>query len=93
MMIDFTEEAWEMLLFPYPKLAAQCLYNRREVIYKTLVKYIKYPQKSRTGESWVMRSVLEEKKMADVGVNDMSSVAFMLFWAYVCRHLRQLHRA
>lgn len=81
MVIDFTEEAWKMLLFPYPKFAAQRLYNRREVIYKTLTKYIKSPQESRTGESWVMRKILEEQKMADVGVNNMSSVAFMLFWA------------
>lgn len=92
MVIDFTEEAWKMLLFPYPKFAAQRLYNRREVIYKTLTKYIKSPQESRTGESWVMRKILEEQKMADVGVNNMSSVAFMLFWAYVCKYLRQLHR-
>ena len=38
MVIDFTEEAWKMLLFPYPKFAAQRLYSRREVIYKTLVR-------------------------------------------------------
>lgn len=91
MVIDFTEEAWKMLLFPYPKFAAQRLYSRREVIYKTLIKYIKYPAEKKTGESWVMRKILEEQRMADVGEKSTASVVFMLFWAYVCKHLRHLH--
>ena len=60
MVIEFTEEAWKMLMFPYPKFAAKRLYKRREAIYKTLIKYIKYPAEGKTGESWVMRRILEE---------------------------------
>lgn len=56
-----------MLLFPYPKFAARRLYNKREVIYQTLIKYIKSPQEKRTGECWVMRKILEEQKIADIG--------------------------
>ncbi len=93
MVIDFTEEAWKMLMFPYPNFAAQRLYNRREVIYKTLIKYIKYPPERKTGESWVMRKVLEEQKRADVGDNDTASVVFMLFWAYACKYLKHFHRS
>ncbi len=93
MVIDFTEEAWKMLMFPYPKFAAQRLYNRREVIYKTLIKYIKYPPERKTGESWVMRKILEEQRMADVGDDDTASVVFMLFWAYVCKYPKHFHRS
>lgn len=92
-VIDFSMEAWKILIFPYPKFAAQRLYNRREIIQQTLIKYIKYPAGKRTGESWTMRSILEELKAADVGDKNMASVVFMLFWAYVCKHLNHLGRS
>ena len=62
-----------------------------KLFYKTLVKYIKYPAEQKTGESWVMRKILEEQRMADVGEKSTASVVFMLFWAYVCKHLAHLH--
>lgn len=43
MVIDFTEEAWKMLLFPYPKFAAQRLYSRREVILQDVGQVHKIP--------------------------------------------------
>lgn len=93
MLIDYTEEAWKMLLFPYPKFAAQRLYNRREVLYKTLIKYINYPPEEKTGESWAIRNILEELKMADIGDNNMAPFVFIMFWAYVCKHLKHFHRS
>lgn len=86
-VIDYTVEAWKILIFPYPKFGAQRLYNRRKIIQKTLIEYIKYPPEKRTGESWTMRNILEELKMADVGDKNMAAVVFMLFWAYVCKYL------
>ena len=59
MVVDFIEEAWKMLMFPYPKFAPKRLYKRREAINKTLIKYIKYPAEEKTGESWVMRRILK----------------------------------
>ena len=88
MVIDYTKEAWKMLVFTYPKFAVQRLYNRRAIIHKTLIKYIKYPPEKKMGESWMMRSILEELEMADISDSDTASVAFMLFLPYVCKYLQ-----
>ena len=93
MVIDYTKEAWKTLVFTYPKFAVQRLYNRRDIIYKTLIKYIKYPPEKKTGECWMMRNIFEELEMAGIGVKNTASVAFMLFLPYVCKHLQHFHRS
>ena len=75
-VIDFTEEAWKMLLFPYPKFAAQRLYSRREMIFDQ-VRKTSCGQKHRRIR--VMRKILEEQQMANVGDKSTASVGFMLF--------------
>ncbi len=80
-MTEFTEEAWKLLIFPYPKFAARQLHTTKEGLHHALLKYVQRRHNSSTKERGSIVSMLDELKAADIGESDTASVAFFFLWA------------
>ena len=81
MMYDFTEEAWKLLMFPYPKVAARRLHTARNGIYDTLVRYMRMPSETRNEAAWFWHEIMKENDASDLDEYDSSAIIFMLSWA------------
>ena len=80
MMIDFNEEAWKLLMFPYPQIVAPKLHNARKGIHKALYKYVQSSPESQTQLAWVIEEILEAKEAADISDTDKASMIHTLLW-------------
>ena len=80
MMIDFNEEAWKLLMFPYPQTVAPRLYNAKNGIHKALYKYVQSSPESQTQLAWVIDEILEAKEAADISDADKASMIQTLLW-------------
>jgi len=80
-MVDFNEEAWKLLIFPYPKFAARRLHSAKEGIRHALLSYVQSLHYPSSKEAGLMAFVLEELEAADVGKSDRASIAFFFLWA------------
>ena len=80
MMIDFTEEAWKLLMFPYPKFAARRLHTAQKGIHNALCKYIEYPPESHEEAAWMMTEVMDAHEPADISDSSKASIMHTLLW-------------
>ena len=80
MMIDFNEEAWKLLMFPYPQLVVSRLHNAKKGIHKALYKYVRSSPESQTQLAWVIDEILEAKEAADISDADKASMIHTLLW-------------
>ena len=80
MMIDFNEEAWKLLMFPYPQIVAPRLHNAKKGIHKALYKYVQLSPDSQTQLAWVIDEILEAKESADISDADKASMIHTLLW-------------
>ena len=80
MMIDFNEEAWKLLMFPYPQIVAPRLHNAKKGIHKALCKYVQASPESQTQMAWVIDEVLEAKEAAKLSDTDKASMIHTLLW-------------
>ena len=83
MMIDFNEEAWKLLMFPYPQIVAPRLHNAKKGIHKALSKYVQSSPDSQTQLAWVIDEVLEANEAAKLGETDKASMIHTLLWMWV----------
>ena len=80
-LIDFTEEAWKLLMFPYPKFAARKLDTAVQKSLSTILKYIQSTSEKKNEAAWFWREILYEQKVTDLDDEDRASITFMLLWA------------
>ena len=83
MMIDFNEEAWKLLMFPYPQVVAPRLHNAKKGIHKALYKYVQSSPDSQTQLAWVIDEILEAEEAADISDADKASMIHTLLWMWV----------
>ena len=81
MQHDFSEEAWKLLMFPYPKVAARRLHTARQGIHDALLRYMRMSSERRTEAAWFWHEILKEQKASDLDDYDRSSITFMLLYA------------
>ncbi len=81
MLYIFSEEAWKLLMFSYPKVAARRLHTAKKGIYDTLVRYMRMFSERRTEAAWFWHKILKEQEASDLDNYDRSSITFMLLWA------------
>ena len=80
MMIDFNEEAWKLLMFPYPQIVAPRLHNAKKGIHKALYRYVQSSPESQTQLAWVIDEILDAKEAADISDADKASMIHTLLW-------------
>ena len=81
MLYEFTEDAWKLLMFPYPEVLTRRLHTARRGIYDTLVRYIRLSSGRRAEAAWFWREILKENEASNLDVYDNSGIIFMLLWA------------
>ena len=79
-LYDFSEEAWNIVIFEYSKLAARRAANAKDSIIATMRNYIQSPEELLQDASEVIRSYV--KKLKRGGCNDDTSAGLtsMLIW-------------
>ena len=80
MMVDFNEEAWKLLMFPYPQIAAPRLHNAKKGIHNALCKYVESSPESQTQVAWVINEVLDAEEAATMSDKDKASMIHTLLW-------------
>ena len=80
MMIDFNEEAWKLLMFPYPQIVAPRLHTAKKGIQNALYKYVQSSPESQTQLAWAIGEILEAKEAADISDTDKASMIHTLLW-------------
>lgn len=80
MMTGFNEEAWKLLMFPYPRVVAPRLYNAKKGIHSALCKYVQSPSESRTQAAWMITEVLKAEEAAEIGAANKASIIHTLLW-------------
>ena len=79
-LLDFNEDAW-MLVFQYPQAGNSKMNIARKRILSAFSSYISGPSRLRSGQSWLIESVLEEQKCLDIGNQDRAALLLMIYWA------------
>ena len=81
MLYDFSEEAWKLLMFPFPKFAARRLHTAKQGILDTLLKYIKSTSEKKNEAAWFWSEILKEQKASELDDDSRAGITFMLLWA------------
>lgn len=78
-LLDFNDGAW-MLVFKYPLAGVPKLQKSRDNILKALANYLKAPSKVRLGQSWLIKSVMEDLNAVDVDDKNGAALLLMIYW-------------
>ena len=81
MLYEYTEEAWKLLMFPYPKFLARRLHAANQGIYDTLVEYMRTCSNRRSETPWFWHEILDEIEATGLDNNDGAGIMYMLTWA------------
>ena len=83
MLYDFSEEAWKLLMFPFPfpQYTARRLHTAKQGILNTLLKYIKSTSEKKKEAAWFWSEILSEQKAAELDDDSRVGITFMLLWA------------
>lgn len=79
-LLDFNYDAW-MLVFQYPQAANSKMIKARQKILSAFSRYIQGPLSQRTGQSWIIETVLEEQKHLNIDDEDRAALLLMIYWA------------
>lgn len=81
MIVAFVDEAWKLLVFPYPTVAARRGHTAKEGVHRAISSYVQSSSNSPINATAPMHRVLKGLKTADVDDSEVASIAFFYLWA------------
>lgn len=78
-MMTFTDDLWK-LMAPSPFVDTRTVKRIRERYVQSFLTYLRLPKSSRSQESWLVSSVIDQHKAFNMPETDSAAMLVMIYW-------------